>query len=115
MTVNVAIRPAIHLPPGKPLAAAFALNGSAALCMASIGALLTVVLTPIAAKLIVRAGMIVSLATLLFGPRLLPTEAQAILASNLTPVSLTFWAYFAAAILLLAAAGPIGALRGAHR
>jgi hypothetical protein len=115
ITVNVAIWPAVEWPPVMPLAAAFALNAAASLCMAAIGALLAVVLSPVAAKLIVRAGMIGALATLLFGPRLLPVEGQAILASKLTAVSLTYWAYIGAAVLALAAAGPINALRGAHR
>jgi hypothetical protein len=114
-TVNVAIRPGIAWPPVRPLGAAFALNAAAALCMASIAALLTVVLTPTAAKLLVRGGMIVALATLLVGPRLLSPDAQAQLASNLTPGSLIFWAYVGAGVLVLVAAGPISALRGAHR
>jgi hypothetical protein len=116
LTVNIEFRVGrILAPRASVIFAALALSFAASLCVASMGALFAVVLTPMSAKLILRSGFVGLLLFLLFGARFLPPSWQAQIAANLTPRTLVRSAYVAAAILVLFAAGPIAALRKVRR
>ncbi len=99
------------LPAPNTVGAALSLSLTASLAVSALGALFSVVLDPLSAKLILRAGFVGFLLLLLFGGRLLPIEWQASLAENITPRAVTRSAYLLSAILAVFAAGPITALR----
>lgn len=116
ITVNVQLHARHTLVPALDvLAAAFAMSFAAALAVASVGALLTVVLSPVSAKLMLRAGFVMLLLIVLFGGRFLPTSWAPLIAANLTPRTLTRSAFLVAGLLALFAAGPIFALRYARK
>jgi len=100
----------ILFPAPNTLGAALSLSLTASLAVSAVGALISVVLDPLSAKLILRAGFVGFLLLLLFGGRLLPPAWQASLAQNITPRAVTESAYVVSGILAVLAAGPVIAL-----
>jgi len=116
VTVNIQYRAfGIHLPPPAVLTAALALSFTASLWVASCAALFAVVLSPTAAKLIIRAAFVFLLFALLFAGRWLPDEWRIAIAAATATRSLIRIALIGSAVLFLAALGPIAALRYARR
>jgi hypothetical protein len=97
-------------PAPNVLGAALGLSLTASCAVSAVGALFSVVLDPLSAKLILRGAFVGILLLLLFGGRFLPPAWQASLAQNITPRAVTQSAYIVSGILALLAAGPVIAL-----
>lgn len=111
ISVQLEYRPGRMLfPPANVLGAAMSLSLTASLAVSAVGALFSVVLDPLSAKLILRAAFVAFLLLLLFGGRFLPRSCQASLAQNITPRAVTESAYIVSGILGVFAAGPVIAL-----
>ena len=116
VTVNFQYRDfGIHVPPIPVLTAALALSFTSSLWVASCAALIAVVLSPTAAKLIIRAAFVFLLFALLFAGRWLSDDWRIAIAAATSTKSLIRIALTASAVLFLAALGPIAALRYAHK
>jgi hypothetical protein len=110
-TVNIQFRAGrMLMPPVEVLGAALSLSLTASLAVSGLGALFSVVLDPLAAKLLLRAGFVALLLLLLFGRNVLPSSWQATLAENVTPRAVTESAWIASGVLAVLAAGPVTAL-----
>lgn len=116
LTVNIQYRAfGFHLPHPTVLAAALALSFTSSLCVASFAALIAVVLTPSAAKLIVRAAFVLLLAAFLFAGRWLPTDWRIAIAAATSTKALIKLALAGSAVMFVCALGPIVALRHARK
>jgi hypothetical protein len=111
VSVQVEFHPGRMLfPAANVLGAALSLSLTASLAVSAVGALFSVVLDPLSAKLLLRGAFVAFLLLLLFGGRFLPRAWQYSLAQNITPRAVTESAYLVSGILAVLAAGPVIAL-----
>lgn len=111
-TVNLTRRHFVILyPPPKLLFAALLLGLVACVFVAAASAFITLLFSANAAKVVMRFGFLALLALLLFGPRFLPAQWQYWLAQQMTTRGIVRMSFLMSAIVALADAILLGALR----